>query len=61
MTDNRFGLGVGTSPWPEDYDICDVPWERRGKRMDEMIDIIRGLTTGEYFEYHGEIYDSSSR
>lgn len=60
MTSNRFGFGVGTSPWPEDYDICDVPWERRGKRMDEMIDIIRGLTSEGFFEYDGEIFQLQS-
>lgn len=57
LTDNRFGFGVGTSPWREDYAVCDVPWERRGKRMDESIDIIRGLGAGGYFEYHGEVYE----
>jgi probable F420-dependent oxidoreductase len=57
MFDNRLGLGVGTSPWPEDYEIMGVPFAKRGKRMDECIDIIKGLTTGEYFEYHGEFYD----
>ena len=57
MTGNRFGFGVGTSPWPDDYDICDVPWERRGKRMDEMIDIIRGLSAGGFFGYQGEVFD----
>nr|MCW1957100.1 LLM class flavin-dependent oxidoreductase [Mycobacterium sp.] len=54
---NRVGLGVGTSPWPEDYEIMGVPFAKRGKRMDECIDIIRGLTSGDYFEYHGEFYD----
>lgn len=57
MFGNRLGLGVGTSPWPEDYDLMGVSYARRGKRMDECIDIIRGLTTGDYFEYHGEFYD----
>ncbi len=57
MTGNRFLLGVGTSPWPEDYAILGVPWERRGRRMDEELDVIRGLTAGGYFEYHGEIFD----
>ena len=57
MFGNRLGLGVGTSPWPEDYDLMGVPFAKRGKRMDECIDIIRGLTSGEYFEYHGEFYD----
>ncbi|KUI40904.1 LLM class F420-dependent oxidoreductase [Mycobacterium sp. GA-1199] len=54
---NRLGLGVGTSPWPEDYELMGVPFARRGKRMDECIEIIKGLTTGEYFEFHGEFYD----
>jgi alkanesulfonate monooxygenase SsuD/methylene tetrahydromethanopterin reductase-like flavin-dependent oxidoreductase (luciferase family) len=57
MFDNRLGLGVGTSPWPEDYEIMGVPYAKRGKRMDECIDVIRGLTSGDYFEYHGEFYD----
>jgi alkanesulfonate monooxygenase SsuD/methylene tetrahydromethanopterin reductase-like flavin-dependent oxidoreductase (luciferase family) len=54
---NRIGLGVGTSPWPEDYDVMGVPFARRGKRMDECIAIVRGLTSGDYFEFHGEFYD----
>jgi probable F420-dependent oxidoreductase len=57
LTDNRLLLGVGTSPWPEDYAICGVPWEGRGKRMDEMIAVMRGLMAGGYFEFHGEVFD----
>jgi alkanesulfonate monooxygenase SsuD/methylene tetrahydromethanopterin reductase-like flavin-dependent oxidoreductase (luciferase family) len=57
LFDNRLGLGVGTSPWPEDYELMGVPYARRGKRMDECIEIIKGLTSGEYFEFHGEFYD----
>ncbi len=57
LFDNRLGLGVGTSPWAEDYELLGVPFARRGKRMDECIEIIRGLTSGEYFEFHGEFYD----
>ncbi|MDR3658071.1 MAG: LLM class flavin-dependent oxidoreductase [Mycobacterium sp.] len=57
MTDNRVGFGVGTSPWPEDYELMGVPFARRGKRMDECIEIIQGLTSGDYFEFHGEFYD----
>src|SRR6201990_890298 len=43
LTGNRLILGVGTSPWREDYDVLGIPWRRRGQRMDECIDIIRGL------------------
>jgi probable F420-dependent oxidoreductase len=55
LTANRLLLGVGTSPWREDYDILGVPWERRGRRMDECIDIIRGLARGGYFGYDGSV------
>ena len=55
LTGNRLLLGVGTSPWREDYDILGVPWERRGRRMDECIDIIRGLAGGGYFGYDGSV------
>ena len=57
LTNDRLTLGVGTSPWPEDYQVCDVPFERRGQRADESIEVMRGLLTGDWFEYHGEIYD----
>ena len=60
LTEDRLVLGVGSSPWPEDYEITDVPWARRGKRMDEMIAVLRGLMAGGFFEFHGEIFDVPS-
>jgi probable F420-dependent oxidoreductase len=60
LTGNRFGFGVGLSPWPEDFAVCGQDWKSRGKRMDEMIEIVRGLLTGDYFEFHGEHYDIDS-
>jgi probable F420-dependent oxidoreductase len=57
MSGNRLALGVGISPWPDDFDMMGVPFEHRGARMDECIDIVRGLTAGGYFEFHGKFYD----
>jgi probable F420-dependent oxidoreductase len=57
LTDNRFIFGVGVSPWREDFDACGERWDGRGKRMDEMIHIIRGLSSGDYFGFKGEFYD----
>jgi alkanesulfonate monooxygenase SsuD/methylene tetrahydromethanopterin reductase-like flavin-dependent oxidoreductase (luciferase family) len=57
LTGNRLVLGVGTSPWREDYEVTGVPWARRGQRMDEEIEVIRGLAAGGYFEYHGTVFD----
>ncbi len=60
LSDNRLTFGVGLSPWPEDYEAVGVPWARRGQRLDEMIDVIRGLCGGGYFEYEGEIFQIPS-
>ena len=57
LSGNRFDFGVGISPWEEDFAVCAVPWEKRGKRFDEQIDILRGLETGDYFGYQGELHD----
>jgi probable F420-dependent oxidoreductase len=73
LTGNRLGLGVGLSPWPEDYRVCGQEWKDRGARLEEMIAIVRGLTSspaqraerkrsqswlpGEFFEFHGRHYD----
>ena len=59
LSNNRLGLGVGLSPWPEDFDVMGVPWAKRGRRMDECMDILRGLTdpSGDFFGYHGEFFD----
>ncbi len=60
MSHNRLSLGVGVSPWPDDYEVCEVPFSDRGKRMNESIEILQGLMGGDYFEYHGEIYSIPS-
>jgi probable F420-dependent oxidoreductase len=57
LTGGRLVLGVGSSPWREDYDVLGVPWAGRGRRLDEGLAIIRGLSAGGYFEYHGQAYD----
>ena len=60
LTGERLSLGVGTSPWPEDFRVTFQDWETRGKRMDEMIEIIRGLTRGDFYEFHGKHYELPS-
>ena len=57
LTGNRFAFGVGISPWPDDYRIMHVPWKDRGRRMNEMIEIIRGLCAGGFYEFHGKHFD----
>src|SRR5262249_4248208 len=56
LSGNRLGLGVGLSPWPEDFAALGVPWAQRGRRMDECMDILRGLTSGAFFGFAGDFY-----
>ncbi len=57
ISNNRVSLGAGLSPWREDFAHNGMVFEKRGKLMDESIDIIRGAMSGDYFEYHSENYD----
>ncbi|AGH50374.1 MULTISPECIES: LLM class flavin-dependent oxidoreductase [Sphingomonas] len=57
ITGNRFNFGVGLSVWEEDYAVMGVDFAKRGKRFDECIEIVRGLTNGGYFGFQGEFYD----
>ncbi|HTO06749.1 MAG TPA: TIGR03619 family F420-dependent LLM class oxidoreductase [Myxococcota bacterium] len=56
LTGGRFGLGVGLSPWPDDFAVTGTDWDTRGPRCDEMIEIIRGLGRGGFFAYEGAHY-----
>jgi alkanesulfonate monooxygenase SsuD/methylene tetrahydromethanopterin reductase-like flavin-dependent oxidoreductase (luciferase family) len=56
LAGERVALGVGSSPWPDDYEIVELPWAGRGRRFDECIEIVRGLTSGDYFAFDGEHY-----
>lgn len=55
ITNNRISIGVGLSPWEEDFQATQIPWAKRGQRMDEMIQIINGLMSGDYFGFEGEL------
>ncbi|HZA12328.1 TIGR03619 family F420-dependent LLM class oxidoreductase [Mycobacterium sp.] len=57
LTNNRFALGVGIGWAPEEFEWCGVPYQRRGARVDEMIEVIRLVLGGGMVEFHGEFYD----
>lgn len=57
MAPGRIGLGVGLSPWPEDFKVLGQAWDNRGPRSAEMVEILRGVMRGEMWEHHGNYYD----
>jgi alkanesulfonate monooxygenase SsuD/methylene tetrahydromethanopterin reductase-like flavin-dependent oxidoreductase (luciferase family) len=56
ITGNRLVLGVGLSPWKEDFAVTGTDYASRAARMEDMIAILRGLSTGEYFGFESEHY-----
>jgi len=49
-----FGVGVG---WAErEFEASQVPRATRGRRMDEMLEIITGLWTEDAFAYEGQLF-----
>jgi alkanesulfonate monooxygenase SsuD/methylene tetrahydromethanopterin reductase-like flavin-dependent oxidoreductase (luciferase family) len=42
----RFGLGLGVGWSPEEFEWCGAPYENRGKRVDEAIDVLRLILGG---------------
>jgi len=57
LTNNRFGFGVGIGWAPEEFEWCGVPYAKRGKRVDEMIEVIKLVLDGGMVEFHGDFYD----
>lgn len=51
-----FGVGVGGEDRHE-MEVCGIDPRTRGRRTDESLEILRGLATGEPFDFHGEFYD----
>jgi probable F420-dependent oxidoreductase len=57
LSDNRFILGVGVGWMKEEFDIYGVDFHTRGRRTDEMIDVLQKLWRGGMVEHHGEHFD----
>lgn len=52
----RMILGVGAGWLKEEFDLVDVPFDTRGIRTDEMLEIIRLLHSGENVEFKGQFF-----
>ena len=57
LSDNRVILGAGVGWNDVEYEAVGVHKSERGKRTDEMLDIMMPLLEGERVTYHGDFYD----
>jgi probable F420-dependent oxidoreductase len=57
LSGGRVDLGVGAGWLREEFAALGVPFEQRGKRLDEYVEAMRALWTQDRAEYHGEFVD----
>jgi probable F420-dependent oxidoreductase len=50
----RVGFGIGWSP--DEYEAAGAPWQDRGKRADESIEVLKKIWTTDPVEFEGKYY-----
>ena len=50
----RVGFGIGWSP--DEYEAAGAPWQDRGKRADESIEVLKKIWTTDPVEFQGKHY-----
>lgn len=57
LSNGRLVLTVGVGgDYPREFDACGVSLKERGRRANEIIEIMRKYWSGERFDYDGEIF-----
>ena len=56
LAGGRIILGIGSGWLKEEYNTIDAPWDHRGTRMEECIEVMRRLWTEERVAHSGRFY-----
>jgi probable F420-dependent oxidoreductase len=57
LSEGRVILGVGVGWMREEFDVLGMPYDHRGKRADEQLEIFRALFSDGPGSYSGEYYE----
>ncbi len=57
VSGGRMQLGIGAGWLAEEFDAIGVPFEGRGKRMDDAVEVLRALWTQDLASHHSEFAD----
>lgn len=57
LSGDRFALGIGAGWMKEEFETMGVDFKTRGKRLDESMEVLRKLWSGEMVEHHGDHFD----
>ena len=56
LSGGRVDLGIGVGWLKEEFEALGVPWERRGVRTDEYLEVLRTLWCDDTSSYSGDTY-----
>lgn len=56
LSKNRLRLGIGTGWNKVEYDSLGVPFDGRGKRQEEQVELLRLLWSEDSLDYHGKYH-----
>jgi probable F420-dependent oxidoreductase len=56
LSGGRVRLGVGAGWMRDEFELLEQPFEQRGRRMDEMLELLAKLWQGGMVEHRGEFY-----
>jgi probable F420-dependent oxidoreductase len=56
LSGNRFRLGIGLGWNRVEYEALGVPWEGRGRRLNEQIALLRQLWSEDVVDFHGDFH-----
>ena len=56
LSNNRVVPAIGVGWSADEFALLQQDFKSRGKRCDEMVEVMRLLWTGEYVSYHGNYY-----
>ncbi len=56
LSNDRLTLGIGTGWMEDEFDLLEQSFRARGRRTDEMIEVLRKLWKGGMVEHRGEFY-----
>jgi len=57
LSGGRVLLGIGVGWLSDEFEIVGQDFSNRGRRTDEMIELMRALWSDDPVEFHGEFYD----
>lgn len=57
VSQGRLVVGIGASWLRTEWEVMQLDFDTRGRRVDESIEVIRRLFTEEVVEHHGEFYE----